>query len=131
MKVNKVYPQNDEILSILKNFPNGANIDEIRLAHNSEIKIRTLQRRLAKLSEQSAIIISGNARATLYKHPAVNRVASAEVTRPAILIPISKESEQVRSLVTALIQQRKPIGYQRYFLEFYRPNVDSYLTKEE
>lgn len=105
-------------MSILKNFPNGAKIDEIRLAHNSEINIRTLQRRLAKLSEQSAIIISGNARATLYK-PAVNRVASAEVTRPAILIPISKESEQVRSLVTAPIQQRKPIGYQRDFLEFY------------
>jgi hypothetical protein len=131
MKANKVYPQNDEILLILKNFPNGANIDEIRLAHNSEIHIRTLQRRLAKLSEQSAIIISGNARATLYKLPAVNQVASAEVTQPAILIPITKESEEIRSLVTAAIQQRKPIGYQRDFLEFYRPNVDSYLTKEE
>lgn len=101
MKVNKVYPQNDEILSILKNFPNGANIDEIRLAHNSEIHIRTLQRRLAKLSEQSAIIISGNARATLYKLPAVTPVASAEVAQLAILIPITKESEQIRSLVTA------------------------------
>ena len=56
MKANNVYPQNDEILSILKNFPNGANIDEIILAHNSEIHIRILQWRLAKLLEQDAII---------------------------------------------------------------------------
>ncbi len=67
MKDDKVKLFNKAILAVLNDFRNGANIDEIRLAYNPGINIRTLQRRLAKLAEESAIIISGNARSTIYK----------------------------------------------------------------
>jgi len=123
-------PVQDDILMVLKKFPDGAGIDEIRLEYNPEMSNRTLQRRLRKLFEQSRITISGNARATIYK------LLSGEnetVSTPdsSTLIPLSTKSIQLRKLVTAPIQARTPVGYQRNFLESYQPNIDSYLSKRE
>ena len=130
---NKVKIVPEEILSILAKFPDGANIDDVRLNYQPETQTRTLQRWLAKLSNQGAIIISGKARATVYKL-AINKFlpeVAVAATEQISLIPLSHAGKQVRELVTAPIQKRKPIGYQREFLEAYRPNVDSYLTPEE
>jgi predicted transcriptional regulator len=123
--------QTELILEALANFPEGASIDEIRLAYNPAAHIRTLQRRLGKLAEQGKIKISGNARATVYKLTTAIAEAIPAATQAVLAIPISAESSRVRALVTAPIQQRPPVGYQRIFLESYRPNVDSYLSAEE
>lgn len=120
----------DEILIVLKQFPNGAGIDQIRQAYNPEINTRTLQRRLGKLSEQGYVNISGNARATIYKLAIDDNNAQA-APDSTTLIPLSARSREIRDLVIAPIQARKPVGYQRNFLESYRPNVDSYLSKQE
>lgn len=130
MKTVTANSNEHEILLTLGKFPHGAGIDEIRTAYNPEINIRTLQRRLGKLSEQGKIIISGNARATVYK--LVTNVNEAErVPEQVTLIPLSDKSLELRSLVNGPIQARKPVGYNRDFLESYQPNVDSYLTKQE
>ncbi|BAU51876.1 Fic family protein [Mucilaginibacter gotjawali] len=122
-------PTAEEILGILARFPDGANIDDIRLS-NLDIPLRTLQRWLSKLSDQGKIIVSGKARATIYKLVVHNEAATA-VAENESLIPLSESGKRIHALVTAPIQQRKPIGYQREFLESYRPNIDSYLTDEE
>ena len=122
--------QIESILNALARFPEGANIDEIRLAYNPAIHVRTLQRRLGALAEQEKITITGNARATVYKL-AANAPEAVQTEQAEPVIPISAESAQVRTLVTAPIQQRLPVGYQRNFLETYRPNEDSYLTNRE
>ncbi len=58
MKVKKdIEHPLDEILLILNKFPDGANIEEIRIAYHQEVSLRTLQRRLAKLAKQQAIIV--------------------------------------------------------------------------
>jgi hypothetical protein len=124
----KSEPIADEILSILAKFPDGASIEDIVINY-PDVQIRTLQRRLAKLSEQGTILVAGKARATIYKL-AVNGEASVTPENES-LIPLSEAGKRIRSLITAAIQQRTPIGYQRAFLESYRPNVDSYLTREE
>lgn len=126
-KPNK--PIAEEILTILAKFPDGANIDDIRL-NNSEIPLRTLQRWLSKMADQGEIIVSGKARATVYKLVIHNEAPSAAVANES-LIPLSDAGKQIRGLVTAPIQQRQPVGYQRAFLESYRPNFDSYLTEDE
>lgn len=115
------------ILNAIKQFPEGANIDNIRLAYKSGINLRTLQRRLKILATQGLIIITGNARATVYKLASTN--VESKPLEPAI--PLSEEGSQVWALVTAPIQRREPIGYRRIFLESYRPNIDSYLTEAE
>ena len=100
---------NKEILAVLNKFQNGASIDEIRLAYNPEINIRTLQRRLAKLAEHGVIIISGNARATIYK---LTTNTTDTLPKTTFLIPLTEESIRIRTLVTApIIQKRKPVGY--------------------
>lgn len=130
MKDDKVKLLNRDILMVLSRFQNGASIDEIRLAYNAEINIRTLQRRLAKLAEQRTIVISGNARATVYAL-ATSMTDLVAVPKTTSLIPLTEESIRIRALVTAPIQKRKPIGYQRFFLESYQPNADSYLTEDD
>ena len=121
----------DEILFILARFPGGASIEDIRLGYGTDIKLRTLQRRLAKLAEKGTITVSGKARATTYKLGVGEAAPERAVARDETLIPLSEAGERIRALVTAPIQKRKPVGYNRTFLESYRPNVDSYLTREE
>lgn len=119
------------ILSAIRQFPEGANIDDIRLVYDSGINLRTLQRRLKALVTQGLITITGNARATVYKlvGKSVEAKPADKPSEPAI--PLSEEGSQVRALVTAPIQRREPVGYQRSFLESYHPNIDSYLTEAE
>lgn len=126
-KPNK--PIVEEILRILAKFPEGANIDDIRLS-NGDIPLRTLQRWLSKMADRGEIVVSGKARATVYRLVVHNEVIST-VGQNESLIPLSEPGKHVRALVTAPIQFRQPVGYQRSFLESYRPNIDSYLTESE
>lgn len=130
MKKETANSVKDGILEILKKFPEGTGIDDIRLVYNPEMNIRTLQRKLAKLAAEGSIVISGNARATVYKLTAVTEKAEQPAEK-APVIPLREKSLELRNLVNAPIQARKPVGYNRNFLEFYQPNVDSYLTKQE
>lgn len=119
----------EEILSVLAKFPDGANIDDIRV-QITDTPLRTLQRWLSRLAERGEILVSGKARATLYQLMVHNEPAMA-LSEAESLIPLSEAGKHVRAFVTAPIQQRQPVGYQRTFLESYRPNIDRYLTKDE
>ncbi|MCP4981742.1 MAG: Fic family protein, partial [Gammaproteobacteria bacterium] len=44
--------------------------------------------------------------------------------------PIFAEAEAIKQAVRAPIQNRQPVGYQRAFLDDYRPNVTYYLSAE-
>jgi hypothetical protein len=123
----KLKPIAEELLSVVAKYPNGAGIEDIRLSYNPDIQVRTLQRQLAKLSEQGLVKVSGKARATIYTLSADDAIAMVTES----LIPLSEAGTHIRALVTAPIQQRTPIGYQRAFIESYRPNIDSYLTQQE
>ena len=47
-----------------------------------------------------------------------------------LYIPISPEGEAVKQAVRQPIQNRRPVGYNRAFLDAYRPNDTFYLTPE-
>lgn len=119
-----------EILTILARFPEGAGIEDISL-NCPDTPRRTLQRWLEKLAMEGAIDVSGKARATIYKLAIAEAKPENAVAADEALIPLSLPGEFVRSRVTAPIQGRTLVGYNRTFLESYRPNIDSYLTREE
>jgi hypothetical protein len=48
---------------------------------------------------------------------------------PEIYIPVSKEGAIIRDFTHQPLMQRKPIGYQRSFLEEYTPGVTFYLSE--
>lgn len=45
-------------------------------------------------------------------------------------MPITPEAEAIKRAVRAPIQDWRPVGYQRNFLDGYRPNVTWYLPAE-
>jgi hypothetical protein len=128
--------QFEAIIGALKTFGDEASIEEIKTASGLDIELRTLQRRLATLKKQGLVTTSGGTRATRY-HLALPRVVrpGADIknaTQPnSDLLPLSEDGQEIRSLVLLPEQRRKPVGYNREFLERYRPNIDSYLSGGE
>lgn len=128
----------DQIVAAVSKFPSGAAIDEIvRALH--PLPRRTTQRRLALLVEGGRLVRLGRGPATRYSvpsggfelrpQPPVARatISSATLEPP---IPVSKESAAVRDAIRQPVQNRQPVGYNRTFLDDYRPNETSYLTSD-
>ena len=90
---------------------------------------RTLQYRLRALVSAGRIALRGDGRAARYHTRAPADVA--EVAEPIDIIPISAASEDVRAHVRQPVDARRPVGYDRAFLERYRPNETFYLTVDE
>ena len=125
----------DALLNAIGQFPNGAGIEQIETALDSRPSRRSLQRWLTDLIDQGRLRKEGLGRATRYL---VGRLvtagalatAQAKMTAQAeILIPLSIEAKQIEAHVRQPVQQRTPVGYNRAFLENYRPNVSFYLSE--
>src|SRR3989304_707711 len=93
---------------------------------------RTLQRRLALLVEQKRLTIEGRGRGIRYRITA-NKI-EGHLILPALraeghietYVPISPEGEEIRKCVREPIQNRRPVGYNRSFIDAYRPNDPLY-----
>jgi hypothetical protein len=121
------------ILLALRSFPVGASLEELNDSLPSSIERRTLQRRLKKLKEDNLIYTEGGSRATRYflKDIAASKSQIAIKEDSSTPLPLSPEGKDVWALVSRPEVQRKPVGYERSFLESYRPNIDSYLSNGE
>ena len=130
----KLVPQAelDAVLQAVDRFPEGASIEDIGGAIEVKLPRRTLQRRLALLVEQKRLTVEGRARGSRYRLPAITIAEEAEKPEPRgeTYIPISPEGEAVKQAVRQPIQNRRPVGYNRAFLDAYRPNDSFYLTPE-
>lgn len=129
----KEIPQNElnELVEILANFPEGASLHEILNTQNIQVHRRSLQRRLALLLKLGRIIVVGESRARRYKLPPIKNEENSNSTvktKIESVIPLSPISENIQTQVRQPIQARTPVGYNRKFLDEYRPNVTSYLS---
>jgi len=126
------------IEQIISEHPEGIGISALEKAlsgHLPYINRRTLQRRLKKLRDERRIITEGESIALVYK-PAPD-LADIKSTLPPLgsnlepsdAIPVSKEGAIIRDLIRQPLPQRKPIGYQRSFLEEYEPGASFYLSE--
>lgn len=123
----------DELVEILANYPDGASLQEILNAPKLQVRRRSLQRRLALLLKKKRIIVVGKSRARRYKLPPTKskeKDYSTSGTRKEYTIPLSTESVNIQKKVMQPIQARTPVGYNRKFLDDYRPNVTFYLPEE-
>ena len=122
------------ILEVVGRYPNGVGSAEI--ARELTAPPRTLQARLKRLVGAGRLAVQGKGRLTRYSVPsqtaASERAASAaEPTMPGLEIPLSAQSVAIRNYLRQPIQARKPSGYNRDFLDEYRPNSTFYLSAEE
>lgn len=122
--------QLDFIKNALKSFPAGASIDELMAFPGISMELRTLQRRLKALQDEGVVRTTGDTRSTRY-HLVETKKEEPPKPQEEQTIPLTEESKEVLSLVSRPESKRKPVGYHREFLEFYEPNVTSFLTPEE
>jgi Fic/DOC family len=127
----------DAIEEVVHRYPGGgASAQEILRALAVPIPLRTLQYRLKSLVTRNRLIMDGEGRWARYRMPgAAPPVTSAddaawvETGEPAI--PLSEAATSIRKYVRLAPEARKPVGYDRKFLDRYRPNVSYYLTEQD
>lgn len=113
--------------------PNGLGIAaiEAQLAqrHGGKLNRRTLQRRLQKLIEARHLATDGESIALVYKvsaeHPGTELASEPLDT----YVPLSPEGAAIRNQVRLALMHRRPVSYQREFLESYQPGTTFYLSE--
>ena len=129
------------IESIVVAHPSGIGIAgieaEIARRQGDKPNRRTLQRRLHKLIDERRVTTEGESIALVYKPISGSVVpASASMTltataiaEPELYVPVSPEGASIRDQVRRPLMHRRPIGYQREFLETYQPGTTFYLPE--
>jgi hypothetical protein len=121
----------DAIVEIVREISRPVSIEEIFTNKSLEdIPRRNLQRRLKLLVESGRLIGISERGGRRYRIPEAG-VELPEGKKPATyreIIPLSQESEKIRTIITRPLSSRKPVGYKMEFLDFYQPNVSYYLS---
>ncbi|NOX41074.1 MAG: Fic family protein, partial [Alphaproteobacteria bacterium] len=113
--------------------------DILHQKHSLIFNRRTLQRRLQKLIDEGRAVTEGAAAALVYKATSkaadlhATRVsASAEVSLPQMDqdLPVSEDGAVIRDHVRQPLMMRRPVGYNRRFLDDYEAGVTFYLPRD-
>ena len=123
------------VLDRLREMPGGGSAADIGRALGESTARRTLQRRLAALVRQGRLLRERRGPGTRYRLPAAPTahrpvpVLTFHDGGPAYdaLIPLSDDGARVGRMVRAPIQRRRPVGYNRAFLDDYVPGATWYL----
>src|SRR5580700_10931798 len=123
--------------------PGGASFGDVAAALPERLADRTLQYRLRYLVDKGRLITDGEGRRwTRYRVPAPAAEqraaaeklaavpAAAEKTEEAA-VPLSAASQEMGAYLRQPLYARKPVGYNREFLDSYRPNETFYLSEEQ
>ena len=126
------------ILEAVRAYPEGATASEVGAALESPPPQRTLQYRIRSLVDAERLVMEGTGRWARYHLPrAVNprmldadgvhreRVRLEVVPAPALTGP----AIEIRKHVRRPREERTPVGYNREFLDSYRPNETFYLSE--
>jgi len=117
-------------------YPAGVSAQQILLALTTPLPLRTLQYRLRHLVVRDRLIKEGDARSAKYRLPSAafqekTAAPTAQPTQDEPLVPLSLAGAAIRKYVRRSPETRKPIGYDRGFLDVYRPNSSPYLSEKE
>ena len=114
----------------------GAGVREIADALKITVPLRTLQYRLKHLVDAGRMVKEGEGRWAKYSLSKVEGAKPTQGTAQAegdakVSIPLSRSSAEIRRYLCQAVAARKPVGYDRQFLDSCRPNVSSYLSAAE
>lgn len=115
----------ENIIELVRRFPEGASLEEILIGLDSSISRRTLQRRLSALVQEKHLTTTGKARSLRYK---LTKQPKEKHFDDQSMIPLSEEGKKIQLMVTKEIQKRNFVGYNKNFLKSYSPNITYYLS---
>ncbi len=133
MPAKKTQTEEDRILAIINASSDGVAIGDLLKSGATPAQRKTMQRRLKNLVEQQRIAVRGARKTTRYlplNLPAIQTLHPPEAVDKTA-IELSAAAERVRKSMRRSITQRTPVGYNRDFLESYRPNASFYLPVSE
>ena len=126
---NTMSSTTDLLNSILAS-ESGLTLAELLTAHPS-IARRTAQRLIAKLVASGHVAAVGEGRARRYlgvdAQVDISSLAARVDSFPPF-IPLSADSQDILAYIDQPPEARKPVGYQRDFLDSYQPNKTWYLS---
>ena len=122
--------------------PNGMTARQIAAALEDPPPHRTLQYRLRFLVSDKRLVMAGKGRWARYKQhevpaaqwgtaqPVVYRFSTSK-PEGEVLPPLSEAGADIRDYVRRPTAAREPVGYDRAFLDAYRPNETFHLSETE
>lgn len=120
-----------KVLHSIQASVNGLTLAELLTKH-PDMARRTVQRMIAELIDDGRVTAVGEARARRYFPAGARRNAETDATAsdgcPGF-IPLSADSLDIAAYIDQPLEARKPVGYQRDFLDAYRPNATWYLSE--
>jgi len=120
-----------DLLSSIRASENGLTLAEL-LTEHPDIARRTAQRLIAKLIDRGQVTATGEGRARRYFQAEAQPgrgVLDTIADRFPPFIPLSADSQDILAYIERPVHARKPVGYQRDFLDAYRPNETWYLSE--
>jgi Fic family protein/DNA-binding transcriptional ArsR family regulator len=127
------------IVDVARQRTDGARRSEIAQALK-DVPQRTLQYWLKSLVEDGRLIQEGKGPAARYRLPAAaekqketaaRQAAPGEEKPEEAMVPLSAESKKIHEYLRQPSEARKAVGYNRQFLDGYRPNTSFYLSPKE
>ena len=126
------------IEEIILQKPEGMTAQQIAEALDPALPHRTLQYRLKSLVDDKRLLVEGAGRGTRYLRPKVPTLSARASFGPfrarahlTVRPPLSEAGVEIRNYVRQPPEAREPVGYDRDFLDSYRPNETFYLSPEE
>lgn len=117
------------IEDIVRNHSEGVTARQIAQALPTKLPRRTLQYRLNRMVSAGHLIKEGARRWVKYRLP--TEVEGVTVRDEAVVMVLSEGGTEIRNYLKSPPARRKPVGYNRDFLDSYRPNQTSYLSREQ
>jgi hypothetical protein len=122
--------------------PESADLPEIANALKPAVPKRTLQYRLKYLVDAGRLLKVGDDRWAKYRLPAAEEaepravaaekpVAVSAAAEKEEAVPLSPASKEMRTYLSQSVNARQLVGYNREFLDSYRPNETFYLSLEQ
>src|SRR3990167_8816319 len=109
--------------------PTGLTLAEL-LAHHPDVARRTAQRWISEWLAQGRLLAQGEGRARRYRSDTATASHEAPQQDPLIgILPLSADSRDILAYIDQPMQARKPVGYQREFLDSYQANTTWYLSE--
>ena len=125
----------DRVLAAIRANPGGITLADLARKLARHLSRRSLQRNLAALVRAKQIVSEGATKAQRYRSsPAQAAAVESLQARGGVnataedYFPVGKEGDEIRESVRLPILRRTPVGYNRSFLESYRPNKTWYLN---
>ena len=142
MKADEIAAQLELIVRTMPSFQDGATLEQILIGSGLSVEKHTLLRRLDLLKQQGKIQMRGQKKGARYflaksepNHLIPEGESSGSISEQPIAgedqIPLSMKAQLLKRELSKPVTARKAVGYDRYFLERYRPNFDFYLSEVE